>query len=166
MYIGLATYHKGDHMKHLVIFFLSAIIILLGLYGLHVKADSTSKTFTVVCKASTGFTCSEISKGCVKDAIYQTSYLVDFGKNEVIAVSSQNLMKDKEPKSDGTKYSFFSASTNHFTGEKTITAVGQVGTNATETIIIGEKSYVSSSVSSAGMRVFLMYGKCEGYLAK
>ena len=46
--------------------------------------------------------------------------------------------------------------------EYAIQATAQVGAAATETIVIGERSFVSSNVSVAPPRAFVQVGTCTG----
>ena len=122
----------------------------------------TGATGSVVCKATSGYHC-EHPAGCVADATYISTYLINWEKRNVTQTSIQHTRRDVQPQPDGTVYTIVNRSTNPKTGESTIIAVANVGLAATELILIGEKSYLSSSVSSLGPRVLTMIGTCQGF---
>lgn len=116
----------------------------------------------VVCTASKGFHCSS-ETDCKPDATYITTYRIDREKKTVESVSTQHTKKDLTPQPDGTNYQILLTGQSLLNGEKSITAIGRPGLDAVETLIIGEKSYLSSSASSTQPRAFVMFGTCAGF---
>lgn len=137
--------------------------VVLGLAVIYFTAPSTVAG-QVVCTASVGYHC-ETDSGCDRDATYISIYDIDRENRIVVQSSVQHTQHDARPKSDGTQYSIVASGTSMKTGEFTITAVANVGTAAVETLLIGERSYLSASVSNSIPRVFLMMGTCEGLTA-
>ena len=124
---------------------------------------SAGEAKIVTCTATEGFHCTP-GKGCLKDATYITTYKVDLDQMTVEELTVQHAKRDPGPQPGSTTYKIikFSPSTIS-SGEKSITAIGVPGLAAAETILIGERSYLSSSVSSAGTRIFNMMGTCKGF---
>lgn len=117
----------------------------------------------VTCTATEGFHCTP-GKGCLKDATYITTYKVDLDQMTVKELTVQHTKRDPSPQSGSTTYKIIKSSPGTIlSGEKSITAIGIPGLAAVETILIGERSYLSSSVSSAGTRIFNMMGTCKGF---
>ena len=137
---------------------------LFGLFVILTSALSASAQEKIVkCTATQGYHCTPKS-GCVQDATYVTEYRVDLDEGTVTELTVQHTKRDPNPLPGATTYTIMrSVSEATPLSERSITAVGKPGTSAVETILIGEKSYLSSSVSSAGTRIFSMMGTCKGF---
>ena len=117
----------------------------------------------VTCTATEGFHCAP-GTGCSSDATYTTEYRVDLDAMTVDELTVQHTQRDPQPKRGSTSYTIVrSTPATALSGEESITAVGRPGSAAVETILIGDKSYLSSSVSSSGTRIFVMMGACTGF---
>jgi hypothetical protein len=138
---------------------IAAVASATVLFGSWPAAGATGQA---VCKATHGYHCAT-SAGCVSDATYVSTYLIDWEKGTITQTSVQHTRRDPQPKADNTVYVIVKRDTSLSTGESTVTAVANIGIAATETILIGEKSYLSASVSSFGPRVFAMVGTCQGF---
>lgn len=138
---------------------IAAIVVASGLVGSWPAAGATGQ---VVCRATHGYHCTTPA-GCVSDATYVSTYLIDWAKGTITQTSVQHTRRDPQPKADNTVYFIVKRDTSLSTAEATVTAVANTGIAATETILIGEKSYLSASVSSFGPRVFAMVGTCQGF---
>src|SRR3990170_7271664 len=141
------------------LFFLYFTVVLLAVPDTQTYAGNPQN---VVCQAARGYHCDE-KNGCISDATYITTYRVDLENGTVDEVSVQHTKRDKMVKPGSAKYQIVNIfDISIISNERSITAVGKPGLAATETILLGEKSYLSSSVSSFGMRIFVMIGSCEG----
>jgi len=117
----------------------------------------------VTCTATKGFHCTP-GQGCLEDATYISTYKVDLDQMTVEELTVQHTKRDPGPRPGSTNYRIVRSSP--FTagsGQSSIIAVGTPGLAAVETILVGETSYLSSSVSSAGTRIFSMMGTCKGF---
>lgn len=128
-----------------------------------VSEQAFAQVRNVTCTATHGFHCMP-ERGCRKDATYVTQYRVDLTQQTVTELTVKHTVRDQQPQPGGAVYRITSSvsTSNAVLGERSITAVGSPGLAAVETILIGETSYLSSSVSSAGTRVFVMVGQCTG----
>lgn len=128
-----------------------------------VSEPTLAQVHNVTCTATQGFHCMPES-GCRKDATYVTQYRVDLEQQTVTELTVKHTVRDQQPQPGSAVYRIISSvpTANVLLGERSVTAVGRSGLTAVETILIGETSYLSSSVSSAGTRVFVMVGKCAG----
>lgn len=125
--------------------------------------SSAGEARIVTCTATEGFHCAP-GKGCLKDATYITMYKVDLDQMTVEELTVQHTKRDQGPQPGSTTYKVVKSSpSTTLSGEKSIIAVGIPGLAAVESILIGERSYLSSSVSSAGIRIFSMMGTCKGF---
>lgn len=116
----------------------------------------------VTCTATMGFHCTP-DTGCTDDATYITEYRVDPEAGTVDELTVQHTIRDSEPRPGSTSYTIARSSPATAISERSLIAVGFPGSAAVETILIGERSYLSSSVSSAGTRIFSMVGTCTGF---
>ena len=106
----------------------------------------------ITCAATTGYHCSNSGGGCKPDRVYTITFTVDL-KSGTIADSDGQTYRVLPMRARGIPGSPF---------EYAIQATAQVGTSATETIVIGERSFVSSNVSVAPPRAFVQVGTCSG----
>lgn len=117
----------------------------------------------VICTATKGFHCTQ-GQGCVADATYVTTYNVDLDQGTVKELTVQHTKRDPAPRPGSTNYRIVrSTPSTTVVAQRSIIAVGTPGLAAVETILIGEAAYLSSSVSSAGTRIFSMMGSCKGF---
>ncbi len=125
--------------------------------------SSVAQVKIVACTATEGFHCTP-GNGCSDDATYITEYRVDLDAMTVEEVTVQHTRRDLQSRPGSTTYTILRvAPATPLSAEESIIAVGRPGLAAVETILIGEKSYLSSSVSSAGTRIFSMMGSCTGF---
>lgn len=127
-----------------------------------VALSTSTQAEVVVCTAEKGFHCN-LKSGCNTDATYISTYRIDRQGKTLELVSSQHIELDKNPEPHGIVYQIIQSGVSGLTGEKSITAVGPSGTAQVDTILIGERSYVSSSLRDTEPRVFSMFGSCKGF---
>jgi hypothetical protein len=143
-----------------------SLIAAFSLAGVAVSVSSyAAQAMIVTCTATRGFHCTP-EQGCSEDATYITTYKIDLGQMTVEELTVQHVTRDPGPRPGSTKYAIARSSPSTpppLPRERSIIAVGTAGSAAVETILIGEKSYLSSSVSSAGTRIFSMMGTCKGF---
>ena len=124
--------------------------------------SSVAQVKIVACTATEGFHCTP-GNGCSDDATYITEYRVDLDAMTVEELTVQHTRRDLQPRPGSTTYTILRSGATLLSAEESIIAVGRPGLAAVETILIGEKSYLSSSVSSSGTRIFSMMGSCTGF---
>ena len=132
--------------------------LLLGLTIL-LPSPAASGGSLVVCTADSGYHCDREHGGCVKDATYITTYDVDLTSKQVRELTVQHTKRDPQPRPGSAVYSIVHVGVSA-SGERQIVAIGQVGTDAIETIVVGSRSYLSTSVSTWDTRIFSMIGRC------
>jgi hypothetical protein len=106
----------------------------------------------VSCKASKAVVCANVAGGCQEDRTYSIKFTV-------------NRQAGSVTDADGNVYKIVPTQSMAPLFEYAIQAFGQVGTAATETIVLGLKSFVSSNVSVAPPRAYIQIGTCEGLVA-
>ena len=116
--------------------------VLLG-----IAAGWAASAETVLCQSSHATTCAAGS-GCEKDRTRAALFTVD---------RSAGRVADAE----GNSYAIGPMPAPGPEAEYAILATGAAG-SASETILIGERSYVASHVSLAPARVSVQVGTCEG----
>ena len=106
----------------------------------------------VTCAATTGYHCANSKGGCQPDQVYTFTFVVDLTSGTVVDSYGQTyrVLPIRSREISGTPF------------EYAIQATAQVGTAATETIVIGERSFVSSNVSVAPPRAYVQVGTCSG----
>ena len=90
----------------------------------------------VECKATKAVVCANIAGGCQDDRTYTIKFTV-------------NRQAGTVNDTDGNVYKILPTQSVAPLFEYAIQATGQVGSAATETIVLGQKSFVSSNVSVA-----------------
>lgn len=170
---------KHPMMRRRVKSAFTCLIILLG----PSSASAWAATGSVVCTATKALTC-EAASGCRDDrALYTSSFQIDLDKRQATLVSYQlNPESDSKwrkvlggsPKPDGTTLSVTGVGkdrewfgTLSDKAENVVTLAGQVGLSAFVTILVGEKSYIETRISSASVggaapSVYIQLGSCKG----
>ena len=141
-----------------------SVAICLGTAVVSVSPLAAQATIAT-CTATRGFHCTP-GQGCLEDATYITTYRVDVDQKTVEELTVQHTKRDPGPRPGSTTYAIVQSSPSippPLPRERSIIAVGTLGLAAVETILIGETSYLSSSVSSMGSRIFSMMGTCKGF---
>lgn len=139
------------------------VVAFLGVMAsLTAASPVASQTKIVTCTATRGYHCTS-ANGCQEDATYVTVYRVDLQDETVTELTVQHRTRDPQPRPGRTVYRIVgSIAPAAGTGETAFIAVTQLGSAAIETVVLGEKTYLSSSVSAAGARIFSMVGLCTG----
>ena len=106
----------------------------------------------VTCAATTGYHCSNSGGGCKPDRVYTITFTVDLVLGTVVDSDGQTyrVLPNRSLPIPSTPF------------EYAILATAQLGMAATETIVIGERSFVSSNVSVASPRAYVQVGTCSG----
>ena len=113
----------------------------------------------VTCTATTGYHCSNSGGGCKPDRVYAVTFTVDHTSGTIvdsdgniykILLSAPSSLVEISDQIPGSPF------------EYAIQATAQVGLAATETIVIGERSFVSSNVSVVPPRAYVQVGTCSG----
>lgn len=106
----------------------------------------------VECKATKAVVCANVAGGCQDDRTYTIKFTIN---------RSASTVTD----TDGNVYKIVPTQSMAPLFEYAIQATGQVGSSATETIVLGQKSFVSSNVSVAPPRAYVQIGTCTGLAA-
>jgi len=125
------------------------IIVAVSLAALAAPPPRPQPAERVTCTAAKAVVCSELIGGCKDDRAYTVTFAVDRQAGTVTDDSGQ-VYRIQPTQSIPAMF------------EYAIQAIGQIGTGATETIVLGERSFVSSNVSVAPPRAYIQIGKCVG----
>lgn len=135
---------------------------MVGVCVIQAAEPASAQARIVTCTATEGFHCTPGS-GCRNDATYVTVYRVDVDQQTVTELAVQHTVRDQQPQPGSTVYTIMrTVPASGPLGERSVRAVGRPGAAAVETALIGDTSYLSSSVSSSGTRIFTMMGSCVG----
>ena len=126
----------------------------LGLVAIAVMTAVAHSAFAeeVECKASKAVVCANVTGGCKDDRTYTVKFTV-------------NRQASTITDADGNVYNIVPTQSMAPIFEHAIQAIGQVGSAATETVVLGQKSFVSSNVSVAPPRAYVQIGTCSGLAA-
>lgn len=130
--------------------FATAGLVLASITLLSIGTESPER---VTCTATKGFHCANSEGGCRPDRAYTITFTVDRAGGTVVDSKGQvyKIGATRSMEALGPPF------------EYAIQATAQVGLAATETVVLGEKSFVSSNVSVAPPRAFIQVGTCSGF---
>ena len=104
----------------------------------------------VTCKATKAVACARVVGGCQNDRLYTVKFTVNRQAKSIVD-------------GDGNVYKILPIETSALLSEEyAIQAFAEVGSAATETIVLGEQSFVSSNVSVSPPRAYVQIGTCSG----
>ncbi len=126
-------------------------LVLIAVVGMTSLADPAFAE-NVECKATKAVVCANMTGGCQDDKAYTIKFTV-------------NRQAGTVTDTDGNVYKIVPTQSMASIFEHAILATAQVGLAATETIVLGQKSFVSSNVSVAPPRAYIQIGTCSGLAA-